>query len=116
MKAKEIIKNKETAVMIFTDGKNLEINSDGKGKSGVWRINKNASVEKVLIYFRNKSKNVNEIYLGNFIQLIPSTEKDYANRFAVKFDDMKFVGFTKLNWNEFTDTKQGAVSPVKYIR
>ena len=75
MKAKEIVKNSETAIMIFTDGRGLTLNKDGTGKSGVWKINKKNSVEKVIIYFRNLSKNVNEIYLGDFIQLMPSQEK-----------------------------------------
>jgi hypothetical protein len=116
MKAKETLKNNETAIIIFTDGRGLTINEDGTSESGVWIINKNASADKVIVYFRNKEKNTNEIYLGNFIQLLPSTEKGYENRFVVEFGDVNFVGTTDSNWNEFTDTKRGAVSPIKYIR
>lgn len=116
MKAKEILKNNETAVMIFTDGRNLTINKDGSGKSGVWVINKSLSVEKVIVYFRNKLRNVNEIYIGNFVGLSPSEELGYENRHIVEFNKMNFAGMTKENWNGFTYTKQGAVSPIKYIR
>lgn len=102
--------------MIFTDGRGLKINKDGTGKSGVWKINKNISVEKVIIYLRNQSKNVNEIYLGDFIQLLPSDEKELPNRSVVEFRDMEFVGETNSNWNEFTETRRGATNPIRYIR
>ncbi len=116
MKAKEMVDLGHTAMMIFTDGRNLIINNDGTGSSGVWRINKNSTPDKVIVYFRNREKDQNEIYIGDFVQLLPSTEKAYPNRFVVEFVDMKFKGFTDLNWNEFTGTSQGAVSPVKYIK
>lgn len=45
VKAKDILKNNETAVMIFTDGRNLEISENGHSKSGVWVINKYVCVE-----------------------------------------------------------------------
>jgi hypothetical protein len=116
MKAKEILKNGDTAVMIFTDGRNLKINADGKGESGVWVINRNLDTDKVIIYLRNKDRNINEIYLGDFSHLTPSKIKGYENRFVVVFNNMKFIRTTNENWNGFTDTKRGAVSPIKYIR
>lgn len=116
MKAKEIINSNETAIMIFTDGRNLNINNDETGTSGVWRINKKTTVDKVVVYCRNKTLNKNEIYLGDFTRLLPSNEKDLPNRSVVQFTGMKFVGYTGSNWNEFTNTKQGSVSPIKYIR
>lgn len=116
MKAQEILENDETAVVIFTDGLNLNISADGMSASGVWRIDKNLSVDKVIIYLRNKSKKVNEIYIGDFVELTPSQVKGYENRLAVEFNNAVCAGETDENWNGFTSTKRGAVSPVKYIR
>ena len=116
MNAQDILKKNETAVMIFTDGRGLNINKNGDGTSGVWKIGQNAKVDKVIIYFRNREKNTNEIYLGDFVQLLPSTEKDYLDRKVVEFTNMNFAGLTDSNWNEFTNTRRGAVSPIKYIR
>lgn len=116
MKAKEVLKGNETAIVIFTDGRGLKINDNGSGISGVWRINKNASPDRVIIYKRGADKNINEIYVGNFIQMLPSTEKEYEKRSVVEFDSMEYIGRTDTNWNEFTDTRRGAVSPIKYIR
>lgn len=116
MKAKDVLKTGETAMMIFTDGRNLTITPDGRGTSGVWRINKNIAPDRVIVYFRNGDRQKNEIYLGDFVQLLPSTEKAYPNRSVVEFMNMKSVGFTDSNWNEFTDTKRGSIAPVKYIK
>lgn len=116
MKAREILQPDERAVAIFTDGRNLEINPDGTGKSGVWVMAKDLTVDSVIIYFRNKPKNVNEIYLGTFSNLSPSMIKDLENRFVVEFTGTKFIGFTNENWNEFTETNRGANNPIKYIK
>jgi hypothetical protein len=116
MKANEIIEDNKTAVMIFTDGLNLEINRDGSGKSGVWVISPKAEVDKVIVYFRNKTRNINEIYVGDFSGLTPSQIKGYENRLTINFNNMKFAGFTRANWNQFTGTKRGSVSPIKYLR
>jgi hypothetical protein len=115
MKAADILKPNETAILVFTDGRNLVIDPSGTSESGVWVIKKNLSVEKVIIYFRNKSKNVNEIYLGDFTGLIPSKIKDLEHRFVVKFENNEFKGTTDENWNGFTGAKRGAVNPIRYI-
>ena len=49
MKAKELLKNGETAIVIFTDGLNLEIDTRTTSQSGVWRVNKKLSFDKVII-------------------------------------------------------------------
>lgn len=116
MKAKDIVGGGESAVLIFTDGRNLKINEDGTGHSGNWRVKLDARADKVVVYFRNKLKNVNEIYLGDFVQLIASTEPHLPNRRAFKFTGMKYVGATDANWNQFTGASQGAITPVRYIR
>ncbi len=116
MKAKETLKNDESAIMIFTDGRNLTLNKNGTSASGVWRINKNLSVDKVIVYFRDKSENINKIYVGDYAGIIPSEVRGLEHRFAVEFNNIVFVGETDENWNGFTDTKQGAVSPIKYVR
>lgn len=116
MRARNTVSIGETALIIFTDGRGLAINEDGTGLSGVWRISKTVSFDRVVIYYRNNSKNHNEIHLGDFSQLLPSNEPMYPDRFVVEFEDMQFVGLTESNWNEFTDTKRGFALPFKYLR
>lgn len=116
MKAKNTLSKNETAVMIFTDGRNLVINDDGTGESGVWVVKKDLFVDKVIIYLRNKSKNSNEIFVGDFRHLEKSNLKGYERRFRILFNNLEYKGTTDENWNGFTETKRGAVSPIKYIK
>lgn len=116
MKAKDLLKNNETVLAVFTDGRNLEINKGGKSLSGVWKISSSLDVDKIIIYRRNKEKAVNEIFIGDFNNLLPSRIKGLENRFVIEFTNTEFAGETIENWNGFTDTKRGAVSPTKYIR
>jgi hypothetical protein len=37
-------------------------------------------------------------------------------RREVKMANLKSLRTTDYNWNEFTETKRGAVNPVKYIK
>jgi hypothetical protein len=115
VKAKDLLKKNETALAIFTDGRNLKINEGGNSVSGVWRLSNKLDVDKIIIYFRNKEKGVNEIYFGDFSTLLPSNEKGLEHRFAVKFSNTEFAGQTTENWNGFTNTKRGSVNPTKKI-
>lgn len=116
MKAKELLKTGETALVIFTDGRNLQINKGGaRSASGVWRVDKNLSVDRVIVYLRNKSKNLNEIYIGDFAGLSPSQVENLENRFVVEFDNAELAGETEENWNGFTNAKRGASLPLRYI-
>jgi|SRR5215203_146203 len=116
MKAKDLLKDNETALAIFTDGRNLKINEGGTSTSGVWRISRNLDVDKIIIYQRNKAKNVNEIYIGDFNNLLPSNEKGLEHRFVVEFNNTEFLGDTTENWNGFTNTKRGFAYPTKKIK
>lgn len=116
MKAKDILEEEETAVVIFTDGLNLVINDDGSGESGVWVVKKNLSVEKVIIYLKNKTENINKVYLGDFSHLESSEVKDLEHRFIIVFNNLELKGTTEETWNGFTNSNQGAVNPIRYIK
>ena len=115
MKAKNLLKSGETAIAIFTDGRNLEIKFGGKSISGVWRIDRKLEADKVIIYLRNKEKGINEIYIGDFSGIVPSTVKGLEHRFSVEFTNVEFVGETYENWNGFADTKRGSANPIRKI-
>lgn len=115
MNARDIVKSGESAVLIFTDGRNLCINDDGSGFSGNWRVRRDVSLDKVVVYFRNKFKAINEVYVGDFVQLIASSEFHLPDSRAFKFTGMQYVGSTDANWNQFTGSKQFAITPVRYV-
>jgi hypothetical protein len=116
MKARDLIEKGETALVIFTLGKNFTVRDGGFGETGNWRIRKDAAADKVIIYFRNKLKGENEIIVADFVRLHHSREPGFERRFAIEFSNARLAGSTELNWLEFTDSKRGAISPVKYIK
>jgi len=116
MKSKDLVKKNETAIIIFTDGRDLKMSDNGQGETGVWRIKKNLQVDKVILYKRVLPSDENEVYVGDFVRLSQSKLKEHPKRKVVEFESLKYIGKTEANWLEFTETKQGAVSPIKYIR
>lgn len=114
MKAKDLVKPKETAIIIMTDGRGLALKTGGLSTSGVWKIAATIKVDKVIIYYRNNGRNA--VYVGNFVQLLPSNEKNLPDRKVVQFSDCEFLEYTDSMWYEFIGAKPGAANPIKYIR
>jgi hypothetical protein len=69
-------------------------------------ISKNRNTNKVIIYKQDTKNGEHEIYIGVPVELIDSDEK---GRLLIKMVDVKPVGTTTANWNEFTGTSQGAL-------
>ncbi len=112
MKVRDLVKPGETAVAIFTRGGRFVVQSDGRGYTGNWVINPGKRLNKVIIYKRDQNGTQNEIYVGTPIEII---EPEESGRRKIEMADIKFAGTTTLNWNEFTETRPGAVNPIKYI-
>lgn len=113
MKAQDVIKHGETAVAIFTRGGRFSLKQDGSGSTGNWVISQNRKTDKVIVYKQDSKRGQNEIYVGVPVEIIDSEEK---GRREVRMADIQLVGTTSNNWNEFTETKPGAVNPIKYIK
>jgi hypothetical protein len=112
MKARDVIKPGETAVVIFTRGGRFTLKQDGSGSTGNWVVSQNRKTDKVIIYKRDSRRGQSEIYVGVPVEIIDSDEE---GRREARMASLELVGTTDSNWNEFTETKQGAVNPVKYI-
>lgn len=112
MIAKNIIEDDESAVVIFTDGRNLKTFDGGFATTGNWVIDNNLAVDRAIIYKRSRAERQAEIYLGTPLDVYPSGE---IRRYVIRLADFSFVGTTDCNWNEFTESKKGATNPIKYI-
>lgn len=113
MIAKNIIEDDESAIVILTDAKGLKIFDGGFAITGDWLIDKNLTVDKAVIYKRDKTTNRTEVFLGKPLDVFPSTKT--FGRYVVRLSDVSFVGTTETNWHEFTESKKGATNPIKYI-
>ena len=112
MIAKNIIEDDESAIVILTDGTNLKIFDGGFATTGNWIIDKNLSVDKAIIYKRDKTTNRTDVFLGTPFDVFPS---ETHRRYVVRLCDVNYVGTTENDWCEFTESKKGAINPIKYI-
>jgi hypothetical protein len=116
MRARDLLGPGQTALVIFTDGSNFDIEEGSFGRPGRWRLREGAAAHKVIIYFRNKAKNANEVFVADFVRLHHPQEESMKRSFAIEFTNTKLAGHTDANWIEFTGSKRGASSAVKYIK
>ena len=112
LKVRDVLKPGESAVAIFTRGGRFERREDGTGFTGNWMIRGDRKVDKVVIYKRDTKGNEHEVYVGVPVNIV---ESDEAGRRRIDMEDIRFIGTTNLNWNEFTETKRGAANPIKYV-
>lgn len=112
MIAKNIIEDDESAIVIFTDGQGLKIFDGGFATTGDWIIDKNLAVDKAIIYKRDKQANRTDVFLGTPIDVYPAKTN---KRYVVRLSDVNYIGTTENDWCEFTESKKGAINPIKYI-
>lgn len=112
MKARDLVKAGESAVAIFTRGGRFVLREDGTGYTGNWVISPRKKIDKVIIYKRDPNRNNHEVFIGTLVEIINS---DQVGRQQINMAEIRPAGTTTLNWNEFTETKPGAVNPIKYI-
>lgn len=112
MIAKNIIADDESAVVIFTEGKGWKTFDGGFAMTGDWILSKDFAVHKAIIYKRDKLNNRNDVFMGTPIDVFPSK---LARRFVIRLSDVNYIGTTDNNWCEFTESKKGAINPIKYI-
>ena len=108
MKAQSLLEAGQTAVAVFTKGSNLNLNADGTGTTGDWKVRGDLDVDKVIIYHR-RDQDSNEIYLADFDGVTEAGE----GRRTIHFVNAMLKDSTGKSWKEFAATGQ---SPVKYIR
>jgi len=114
MKAIDFLTPGETAIVLFTDGRNLTIRPDGTGASGNWIINPRRPTDKIIIYRRDTTDTriTNEIFIGQHNGVSGPTPGD-DRRYIVAFIDLKSAGITDMNWSEFAETGS---APVRYLK
>ncbi len=108
MQAETYLRSGETAVAVFTKGRDFELNKDGTGTTGDWVVRANLDVDKVIIYHRKEETGVNEIYVADFDGLSPGIER----RHKIHFVNAKLVNNTDQTWYTFADATQ---NPVRYL-
>ena len=94
MRARELLKDGERAVAIFTRGEHFSVDANGGGESGSWVIDPRRQVDKVIIYYRRGSSGANDIYIANHAGSIPSPMR---GRYIIRLTSAHLVGSTSVN-------------------
>lgn len=95
---------------MFTEGHHLEINPDGRGSSGNWKLDPKRHVDRVIIYKRDDASSDAEVYVGTRSHIVPSNQ---AGRYVVHLLDVEAAGVTNKNWRDFAETR--SQNPVRYV-
>jgi len=112
MKATDLLEKGEIAILIRTDGRGFSIDSKGFGRTGVWVINPDRRVHKVIIYKQDNPLTPNEVYVADHVGVSQHTD---SRRYIIRLADIRPLGSITENWYEFADLKQGARNPIRYL-
>ena len=110
--ARDLLKENESAVVIFTRGEKFHFDKSGRGYSGNWLIRRD-HFDRVIIYYRpNELSAGAEIYIGNFDRIDqaiePETPENRIARRSVHFENLKSAGETDVNFHQFTGTQRNS--------
>ncbi|MEP6757157.1 MAG: hypothetical protein ABJA67_16755 [Chthonomonadales bacterium] len=115
-KATELLSPGESAVVVLTDGRLFQWNSDDTGTSGNWKFNPNGhQIVKVIVYYKFENQPVSDILIGNFEGTVaPQSSDDYKTdgRLVIKMSSLQKIGITRVNWKTFADA---GANPVRFL-
>jgi hypothetical protein len=113
MKATDLLKKGEVAIVLRTDGRHFHIDSKGFGHTGNWVINPSRQVHKVVIYKQDNPLTPNEIYVADHVGV---SQHDDGRRYIISLADIRPLGSITEDWYEFADVDPGARNPVRYLK
>ena len=111
MKAVDLLKLNEEAIVVFTRDKHLDIRPDGTGSSGHWKVDSDRLPGKLIIMNRPGDSGVADILIANITGSSPSPSP-HDGRTILFFSQVRNFGSTESNWIEFSG---GGQNPVHYI-
>jgi len=108
LNAKDLLKNTESAVVVFTHGDYLQIDPNGSGQSGIWVVNPDNLdyVDSIIIYLRLPNSNINRLLKGTYLRCSPA---GVPRRYYLHFSELKEIGTTPSNWIQFGNGGQNPV-------
>ena len=107
-RARDLLKEGESAVVIFTRGSNFQVHGDGTGVTGYWKVTPQVDVDRVIIYRRQPDR-TNEVYMAKPVAVRGPDEED---RYSIELAAVQRVGATEAKWYQFAETQ---ANPVRYL-
>lgn len=110
-KASSLLGPGETAIVIFTEGGHLQLQRDGLGSTGNWKISARRAVDRVIIYRRDPAGTSRDN--DAFIAFHAGLEgPDENGRYIVRMQGVQYSGRTPHNWHYFADA---GTNPIRYL-
>jgi hypothetical protein len=107
--ARDVVPRDSAALVVFSRWENLELQPDGTGWTGFWRIDPTKEFDKVILYLRDEA-GVNSVYLADRVSTREAAE---CGRYTIDIVNAKLVATTVSNWREFAE---GGSNPVRYLK
>lgn len=108
--ASSLLCSGESAIVVFTEGQFLTMNSDGSGMSGKWVMNPDRHIDKLIIYrLIEEQPRHARVYRANYVDAVQSNS---PGRYVIQFKGCEQVGTTSRNWREFAD---GSTNPIRFV-
>ena len=109
MKAKDILREGEEALALFTSGVDLDIDPDGTGLTGKWVLDPDRVPDRIILYVRPEGSDSANIFSAVNAGVAQS---EIEGRIYIFSSNITNVGSTSANWVEFAE---GGQNPVRYI-
>ena len=109
MKAAQLLQEGENALVLFTGGTDLDIEPDGTGLTGRWKVDPDRVPDRIILYVRPEGSNTADIFTAINTGVAPS---EIEGRSWIFLSNITNVGSTDVDWFEFA---QGGQNPVRYI-
>lgn len=109
MKAKDILREGEEALVLFTSGVDFDIDSDGTGLTGKWKVDLDRVPDRIIIYVRPEGSDSADIFTAVNTGV---SQSEIEGRMFIFLSNITNIGSTTVNWIEFAE---GGQNPVRYI-
>lgn len=110
--ALDLLQSGESAIVIFTDGRDFQHSRDGSGETGNWVMNSKRPFDKVIIYRRDQKSGANEVWTATPVGVIPAPAHS-PGRYVIKLSSVKLEGTSDEKWPSFAQTGE---NPIRYLK
>lgn len=110
-RARDVLQSGQSAIVIFTDGREFKHTPDGRGHTGYWVMDPKRPFEKVIIYRRDQKSGTNEVWTATPYGIIPAPEP-HSDRYIIYLSSVKRAGTTGKKWFPFAET---GPNPIRYL-
>lgn len=108
-KARDLLQEGETAVIIFTRGPEFIRHPDGTGLTGYWKLAPRIDVDWLIVYLR-KVDGSNDVYRAKAVAVNRRPDDDRA---GIELTSIERIGQTSATWYQFAETQ---ANPVRYLQ